>query len=138
VEGDDTNEPISDALRATLDGHICLSRELAMQNHYPAIDVLSSISRVMDDVVEPAQREWARTFKSILATYKKSEDLINIGAYVAGSNSRIDRAIRMINRINQYLTQEVGARVTIEESVHHLEEIIMQAGSAAAQSTTAE
>jgi flagellum-specific ATP synthase len=138
VEGDDTNEPISDALRATLDGHICLSRELAMQNHYPAIDVLSSISRVMDDVVEPGQREWARTFKSILATYKKSEDLINIGAYVAGSNNRIDRAIRMINRINQYLVQEVDARVTIEESVHHLEEIILQAGSAAAQSTAAE
>jgi flagellum-specific ATP synthase len=92
----------------------------------------------MDDVVEPGQREWARTFKSILATYKKSEDLINIGAYVAGSNSRIDRAIRMINRINQYLTQEVAARVTIEESVHQLEEIIMQAVSTAAHTTTAE
>jgi flagellum-specific ATP synthase len=91
----------------------------------------------MDDVVGPGQREWARTFKSILATYKKSEDLINIGAYVAGSSSRIDRAIRMINRINQYLTQGVAARVSIEESVRQLEEIIVQADSAAAQSTTA-
>ncbi|MDP4979811.1 MAG: flagellar protein export ATPase FliI [Desulfobacterales bacterium] len=136
VEGDDTNEPIADALRATLDGHICLSRELAMQNHYPAIDVLSSISRVMDDVVGPGQREWARTFKSILATYKKSEDLINIGAYVAGSNSRIDRAIRMINRINQYLTQGVTVRATFEESVRQLEEMIMQAGSGAPHTTT--
>lgn len=138
VEGDDTNEPIADALRAILDGHICLSRELAMQNHYPAIDVLSSISRVMDDVVGHGQRECARMFKSILATYKKSEDLINIGAYVAGSNNRIDRAVRMINRINQYQTQAVDGRVSLAESVQQLEELILQAGCAAAHTDTAE
>ncbi|MFZ0241746.1 MAG: FliI/YscN family ATPase [Desulfobacterales bacterium] len=137
VEGDDTNEPIADALRAILDGHICLSRELAMQNHYPAIDVLASISRVMDDIIGPGQRECARKFKSMLATYKKSEDLINIGAYVAGSNDRIDRAVRMINRINRYLTQGTGERVTSADSVRQLEELIAQADGPAAAATGA-
>ncbi|MDH4010197.1 MAG: FliI/YscN family ATPase, partial [Desulfobacterales bacterium] len=86
VEGDDTNEPIADALRAILDGHINLTRDLATQNHYPAIDVLSSISRVMDDIINPEQRRYANQLKETLAIYRKAEDLINIGAYVAGSN----------------------------------------------------
>ena len=130
VEGDDTNEPIADALRAILDGHICLSRDLAMQNHYPAIDVLASISRVMDDVVHPAQLESARAFKSLLATYKKAEDLINIGAYVSGSNPKIDLAIRMIDPINTYLNQSVAERVRFEESVQQLEILVAEASSA--------
>ncbi len=129
VEGDDTNEPIADALRAILDGHICLSRDLAMQNHYPAIDVLASISRVMDDVVHPAQLESARVFKSLLATYKKAEDLINIGAYVSGSNPKIDLAIRMIDPINTYLNQSVAERVLFEESVLQLENLVTEASS---------
>jgi flagellum-specific ATP synthase len=127
VEGDDTNEPIADALRAILDGHVCLSRDLAMQNHYPAIDVLASISRVMDDVVQPKQLESARSFKSFLATYKKAEDLINIGAYVSGSNTKIDLAIRMIDRINNYLKQGVADRVTFEESVQELDRLVAAA-----------
>ena len=130
VEGDDTNEPIADALRAILDGHVCLSRDLAMQNHYPAIDVLASISRVMDDVVRPAQLESARAFKSLLATYKRAEDLINIGAYVSGSNTKIDLAIRMIDRINSYLNQDVAERVIFKESVQQLENLVAEANTA--------
>jgi flagellum-specific ATP synthase len=120
VEGDDTNEPIADAARSILDGHINLTRELAMQNHYPAIDVMSSISRVMDDVVAVDQKRDAGRLKEILATYRKAEDLINIGAYVSGSNPKIDTAIKMIDRINGYLRQAVDERVTMGESIAQL------------------
>jgi flagellum-specific ATP synthase len=120
VEGDDTNEPIADAARSILDGHIVLSRELAMQNHYPAIDVLGSISRVMEDVVDASQRQNAGRFKETLAVYRKAEDLINIGAYTAGSNPKIDHAIRMIERINAYLRQDIGETVSLAESVAQL------------------
>jgi flagellum-specific ATP synthase len=120
VEGDDTNEPIADAARSILDGHIVLSRELAMQNHYPAIDVLGSISRVMEDVADASQRQNAGRFKETLAVYRKAEDLINIGAYTAGSNPKIDHAIRMIERINAYLRQDIGETVSLAESVAQL------------------
>ncbi len=123
VEGDDTNEPISDALRSILDGHIILKRELAMQNHYPAIDILSSISRVMDDIISSSQKENANKLKEVLATYKKSEDLINIGAYVSGSNPKIDYAIEMNDRANAFLMQEIEDCVTYDESVQQLEEL---------------
>jgi flagellum-specific ATP synthase len=116
VEGDDTNEPIADAARSILDGHINLTRELAVQNHYPAIDVLASISRVMDDVVDPVQKQNAGRLKEALATYRKAEDLINIGAYVPGSSPRIDHAIKMIDRINAYLKQDIAERVSFAES----------------------
>ena len=116
VEGDDTNEPIADAIRSILDGHIVLTRELAMQGHYPAIDVARSISRVMDDIVTDSQRDCARKLKSVLATYRKSEDLINIGAYASGSNPDIDYAIQMMGRINTYLRQDVETTVDFEES----------------------
>jgi flagellum-specific ATP synthase len=121
VEGDDTNEPIADAARSILDGHIVLSRELAMQNHYPAIDVLRSISRVMDDVVDASQRRNAGRLKETLATFRKAEDLINIGAYVAGSSPKIDYAIKMIDRINAYLRQDVGEAVSLTAGVAQLE-----------------
>jgi flagellum-specific ATP synthase len=120
VEGDDTNEPIADAARSILDGHIQLTRDLAMQNHYPAIDVLGSISRVMDDIVDPAQRRLAGRLKETLATFRKAEDLINIGAYVNGSNPKIDYAIQMIDRINAYLRQEVNEKVSFAESLRQL------------------
>jgi len=116
VEGDDFNEPISDAARSILDGHISLSRELANRNHYPAIDPLKSISRVMIDVVDNEQRKRAGDVLNILATYKKAEDLINIGAYQRGSNREIDYAIDMIDRINAFLRQEVEERVDFETS----------------------
>jgi flagellum-specific ATP synthase len=120
VEGDDTNEPIADAARSILDGHILLTRDLAMQNHYPAIDVLGSISRLMDDIVDPAQRLLAGRLKETLATFRKAEDLINIGAYVAGSNPKIDHAIKMIDRINAYLRQDIGESVSLADSVAQL------------------
>jgi flagellum-specific ATP synthase len=120
VEGDDTNEPIADALRAILDGHINLTRDLANQNHYPAIDVLSSISRVMDDIIDSDQRQYANKLKETLATYSKSEDLINIGAYVAGSNPKIDYAIKMIDPINRYLKQDIDATTNFAESISQL------------------
>ncbi len=123
VEGDDMNEPVADAVRAILDGHIVLSRELAMQNHYPAIDILNSISRVMDDITSPQHRKYANRLKEISATYKKAEDLINIGAYVEGSNSRIDYAIKMIEKTNDYLKQGVDESVSFEDSVQQLENL---------------
>ena len=121
VEGDDSNEPIADAVRSILDGHINLSRDLAMQNHYPAIDVLGSISRVMVDVVNNQHKQNANHFKEILATYRKAEDLINIGAYVSGSNSKVDYAIEMIDRINVYLRQDIDETVLFDDSINQLE-----------------
>ena len=120
VEGDDNNEPIADAVRSILDGHIVLSRDLAMQNHYPAVDVLESISRVMADVINRRHREASNHFKDVLATYRKAEDLINIGAYVSGSNSKIDYAIRMMDRINAYLRQGIEETVYFEDSIAQL------------------
>ena len=124
VEGDDTNEPIADALRSILDGHILLTRDLAMQNHYPAIDVLGSISRVMDDIVDDKHRKNALRLKQIMATYRKAEDLINIGAYVAGSNPKIDYAITMFEKINAYLRQDIAETVRFEDSVEQMDLLI--------------
>ncbi len=121
VEGDDTNEPIADAVRSLLDGHINLTRELAMENHYPAIDVLSSISRVMDDIVDDKHKQNARRLKQILATYRKTEDLINIGAYVAGSNPKIDDAIDMFDNITAFLRQDIEETVTFTDSTGQLD-----------------
>ena len=120
VEGDDTNEPIADALRSILDGHINLTRDLAAQNHYPAIDVLTSISRVMDDIVDAHQRQYANKLKETMATYRKAEDLINIGAYVSGSNPKIDYAIEMIEKINGYLKQEIDQTTNFDDSISQL------------------
>jgi flagellum-specific ATP synthase len=111
VEGDDFNEPISDAARSILDGHISLSRSLANKNHYPAIDVLQSISRVMIDIVDKEQKIKANELLNIVATYKKAEDLINIGAYVNGSNPEIDYAIKMIERVNTFLRQNIDEKI---------------------------
>ena len=123
VEGDDMSEPIADAVRSILDGHIVLSRELAEQNHYPAIDILESISRVMIDITKPKHRECANRLKQILATHKKAEDLINIGAYVMGSNPKIDYAIKMINKTNEYLTQEIDEAEDLESCILSLSDM---------------
>ncbi len=120
VEGDDTNEPIADAIRSILDGHVVLTRELATQGHFPAIDVSRSISRVMDDIVSTEHRDSARKLKAVLATYRKAEDLINIGAYASGSNPDIDFAIQMVGQINAYLRQEIETTVSFESSVEQL------------------
>jgi flagellum-specific ATP synthase len=124
VEGDDANEPIADAVRSILDGHINLTRDLAMQNHYPAVDVLASISRVMVDVVDNKHKQNANRLKEILATYRKAEDLIDIGAYVSGSNPKIDYAIKMIDKINAYLKQDIDETVFFEESVAQLDALL--------------
>lgn len=120
VEGDDTNEPIADAVRSILDGHINLSRDLANHAHYPAIDVLGSVSRVMEDIVDAEQKRCARKLKEVMATYRRAEDLINIGAYVAGSNPKIDYAITMMDKINRYLKQDIDETNTFEDCVSQL------------------
>lgn len=120
VEGDDMNEPITDAVRGILDGHIVLSRQLASQNHYPAIDILSSISRVMIEIVSNQHREAANDLRNILATYREAEDLINIGAYVAGSNPRIDYALSKIDSAREFLKQDVYEKLDYQQTVENL------------------
>ena len=123
VDGDDMNEPITDTARSILDGHIMLDRKLAHQNHYPAIDVLQSISRCMAQIVDKDHKILAGKLKNVLATYSEAEDLINIGAYKNGSNSKIDYAIAKIDAVNEYLMQEVDARYDYEQAVDMLREL---------------
>ncbi len=108
VDGDDMNEPIADAVRSILDGHIVLSRELVARNHYPAIDVLNSVSRLMSELATPEHKAAAGEMRDVLATHKSAEDLINVGAYAAGSNPRIDRACALIGDVNGFLRQAVN------------------------------
>jgi flagellum-specific ATP synthase len=123
VEGDDFNEPISDAMRSILDGHIVLSRDLAARNIYPPIDVLASASRVMGDVTGSRHQKLAGQFKETLATYRQSEDLINIGAYKAGSNPGIDHAIRKIDAMIAYQKQAITDPVTLDAAVDALQRL---------------
>ncbi len=120
VEGDDFNEPISDAMRSILDGHIVLSRDLASRSIYPPIDVLASASRVMTDVASNEHLAAASKYKEVLATYRQSEDLINIGAYKSGSNPGIDYAVTHIEAMQSFMKQAVHNPVTLEEAVHDL------------------
>ena len=123
MEGDDLQDPIVDATRGILDGHFVLSRDLAAANQYPAIDILESLSRLMDNLADPQQKQWAGRFREALTTYVQAEDMINIGAYVAGSNPRIDAALKLIQPIRDYLRQPVELRCTMEESIQQLKEI---------------
>ena len=123
VDGDDMNEPIADAVRSILDGHIVLSRAIAAQNHFPAIDILASVSRVMTDVVTKEHREAAQHMRALMAVYKEAEDLIHIGAYVKGSSKRIDEAIQKIDAINDFLCQGVFEVSSFEEMKKTLESI---------------
>ncbi len=124
VDGDDHNEPIADAVRGILDGHIVLSRILAVQNHYPAIDVLASVSRVMNEIVDPEHRKLAAELRSILATYMDAKDLVDIGAYNPGSNPKIDYALEMIEETNKFLCQEIEECVSLEESCARLRQLL--------------
>jgi len=117
VDGDDFNEPITDTARGILDGHIVLTRQLANKNHYPAIDVLQSISRVMSSIITKEHKKLAGECKMLMATHREAEDLINIGAYKAGSNPDIDRAIEKMKEINGFLLQDVDTKYTFEDSV---------------------
>ncbi|HBN74391.1 MAG TPA: hypothetical protein DD473_00940, partial [Planctomycetaceae bacterium] len=120
VEGDDTNEPISDTVRGILDGHIILSRDLAHQSHWPAIDVLSSISRLMNELVTPEHLQASQGLKRLLAAYRQSEDMINIGAYQTGSNREVDRAMQLKPLIDRFLQQASIEHMPAQETIQHL------------------
>lgn len=123
VDGDDFNEPITDTARSILDGHIMLDRKLGHKNHYPAIDVLQSISRCMSQIADREHKQAASRLKTVLATYNEAEDLINIGAYKSGSNPDIDYAISKIGAVNEFLCQDVDERLDFETSVEMLEHL---------------
>ncbi|MDO5294968.1 MAG: FliI/YscN family ATPase, partial [bacterium] len=126
VDGDDFNEPITDTARGILDGHIMLSRKLGTKNHYPAIDVLQSISRVMSAVASKEHKQLAGKLKNIMATYQDAEDIINIGAYKPGSNSEIDFAIAKIAAVNEFLRQDVDEKIQFEDMLRRLEVVVAE------------
>jgi flagellum-specific ATP synthase len=124
VEGDDMNEPISDTVRGILDGHIVLSRAIANSNHYPPIDVLGSVSRVMPDIVTADHLAAFGALKNMIAVYREAEDLINIGAYRAGANPEIDRAIALHAPIQAFLKQKQTESLSFEDTLQQMEEIL--------------
>jgi flagellum-specific ATP synthase len=126
VDADDMNEPISDNTRAILDGHIVLSRELADKGHYPAVDILQSVSRVMIDIVDKEIYELSLKIKDILSTIKANQDLINIGAYVKGSNQKIDYALSKIDKVNEFLKQGIFEKVDYQSSIERLKSIFKE------------
>src|SRR5579885_551223 len=123
VEGDDFNEPICDAVRSILDGHIILSRELGAAGHYPAIDILNSVSRLASRISTPEQKAAAQKLRAALAEYRRSEDLINLGAYAAGANPRLDAAIQPRPQLLDFLRQDAHASSTLEETLAQMQEI---------------
>ena len=124
VEGDDTNEPIADTVRGIIDGHIILSRKIAVKNHYPAIDVLGSISRLMNDIADRDQVKTASQLRNMLSIYEQNQDLISIGAYKRGTNPVLDNAISHIDRINDFLQQAVGDKVVFQDTVAQMKAIL--------------
>jgi len=123
VEGDDMNEPVADAVRSILDGHIVLSRDIAAKNHYPAIDVLHSSSRVMNRLVDKDHADLSAKIRENMAVYAEQEDLINIGAYQAGSNPKIDMALKYIEPINNFLRQDLAEQATLEQTREEMKNI---------------
>ena len=123
VDGDDFNEPITDTARSILDGHIMLDRKLGHKNHYPAIDILQSISRVMSAIATKEHKELAGKLKTVLATYNEAEDLINIGAYKNGSNPEIDYAIQKISAVNNFLCQGTDEKYQFDEEIELLRQV---------------
>ena len=121
VDGEDFNEPITDTARSILDGHIMLTRKLANKNHYPAIDVLQSVSRCMSMIATREHKDAAGKLKNIMATYNEAEDLINIGAYKKGSNPNIDNAISKIDAVNEFLLQSTEDKFDFEETLEQLQ-----------------
>lgn len=124
VEGDDTNEPIADTVRGILDGHIVLSRQLANENHFPAIDIGASISRLMVNIVPEEHQRLAAKMRDLLSVYNKNEDLISIGAYKAGTNPRLDTAVGKIDAVNEYLMQRIADNFSIEEDLAAMRKIL--------------
>ena len=124
VEGDDTNEPIADTVRGILDGHIVLSRQLANENHFPAIDIGASISRLMVEIVDEEHRRISSRFRNMLSLYQKNSDLISIGAYKKGANAALDEAVSKINKMNAFLQQGIDERFSYEETLGFMESIV--------------
>jgi flagellum-specific ATP synthase len=123
VEGDDMNEPVADAVRSILDGHIVLSRDLAAKNYYPAIDVLHSSSRVMKKLVDEDHLKLSGKIREILAVYSEHEDLINIGAYKHGANAKIDMALKYIGPVNAFLGQGMEEKSTLNQTMEDMEKL---------------
>jgi flagellum-specific ATP synthase len=124
VEGDDMNEPVSDTVRGILDGHLVLSRSLANGNHYPPVDILGSVSRVMPDIVEREHLQIAGVIKSLISVYREAEDLINIGAYKQGANPEIDAAVKLQPEIKAFLKQDMAEHFTFEQTLHLMKQIV--------------
>jgi flagellum-specific ATP synthase len=124
VEGDDMNEPIADAARSILDGHLVLSRRLATAGHFPSIEVLESISRVEPVITSPERRELVRELRRLMAAYRETKDLIEIGAYARGTNPLVDRAIDLKDLIDAFLCQDINTTVSAEESWATLEALL--------------
>jgi len=124
IEADDINDPIGDAVRSIIDGHIMLNRSLAAKNHYPAIDILNSTSRLMKEIITKEHDDLAGRLRDLLAIYKQNEDLINIGAYKKGTNKKIDEAINKIDYINEFLKQEKTEKKTFKESLELLQNLL--------------
>jgi flagellum-specific ATP synthase len=126
VDGDDLTEPVADSVRSILDGHIVLSRSIAAKNHYPAIDVMMSTSRVMRDISSERHMELAGKIRSVMAVYRESEDLINIGAYSTGSNKKIDYAISRMEAINEFLVQGFTESSTLEDTISAMGDLVSE------------
>jgi flagellum-specific ATP synthase len=125
VDGDDFNEPIADAARSILDGHIVLTRQLATKNHFPAIEITTSCSRVMNDVVNRDHWRMANDLKSLLGIYQENVDLIQIGAYQRGTNPRLDEAIALMPAIERYLRQDMNEMTTSQDALRQLSQVLM-------------
>lgn len=123
VEADDLNDPVGDTVRSILDGHVALSRDLAGKGHYPPIDILGSVSRVLNEVTDPNHRRWAYRMRELLAAYRDNEDLINIGAYVPGSNREVDTAIQLMPDFNRFLKQDLKEPAPLAETINRLSQL---------------
>ena len=130
TEGDDTNDPVADAARAILDGHVVLSRRIAESGHYPAIDIEASVSRAMHEIASPAQMQIARQFRQTLATYQQNRDLIAVGAYQRGSDPRVDNAVTLWPRLQRFLQQDIHERVDFAASLTALQSVLADSGPA--------
>jgi flagellum-specific ATP synthase len=126
VEGDDFNEPIADAVRAILDGHIILSRDLGAAGHYPAIDILNSVSRLTSDIATPQQKGAMNKLREAMATYRRTEDLINLGAYVSGANPKVDAAVRVRQGMEDFLRQPPDAKIGLPETLLRMSDLATQ------------
>lgn len=124
VEGDDLNEPIADTVRGILDGHIVLSRALADRGHFPAIDILASVSRLMPNLVSERHRALAAELRELLAAYESARDLVDIGAYVSGTNPAVDRALALLPELRRFLQQRPEECTTFEETLAWLEKLL--------------